>query len=92
MNVLRKLWSALGSLAGNVAAPAETVREINGTLRRRAGIDGNDPLAPALPGAQLPAGMAVATPTASRDATENAGAGKGPPVPWNGRMKAAAAE
>jgi hypothetical protein len=50
MNVLSKLWGALGTLTGNLTALAETVREVNAALRQRVGLDGTDPAAtPALP-------------------------------------------
>jgi hypothetical protein len=73
---VRHVFTA-GSLVGNVAALAETVREINGTLRQRAGLEGNDLSAPALPGA-----------TAQEETSE---AGASPAGPRNGRRRAGGA-
>jgi hypothetical protein len=80
MNVLRRLWAALGALADNVAALAETAREINGALRQRDGLDGNETAAPAFPnGTACPGLPAVSTHTTAPGGTENAEA-PSPPV------------
>jgi hypothetical protein len=65
---LTKLWSALGQLAANLTALAETVGEVNAGLRQRLALDGQE----------IPALVHQAAPDGTNGSEEGNGAASGP--------------